>query len=308
MSHEITIERKPDNDNAFDATVIFAEVPVRKRTTTHGPNEHRIEGDTAFIALTDKYGDTIGEAAIDVDDLERILSFGRWKIVRRSHTNYVAAYITTPEGKRATPYMHRVITNAPDALVVDHQNHNGLDNRRSNLDVVPPGVNSARRKGANANSKSGVRSVCWDKAAGKWIVNIRANGVLWYLGCFDYLVTAEMISIEARRSLLPEARFPTDKKNTGDGTEYTQMEIAFQVADRLSESAIRNNREIPNRRRVDAVLLIQRVEILGGRFWRDARGDWKLDGPKAALDPLMDELRRAKAAIIEVLNSVNGAW
>ena len=44
-------------------------------------------------------------------------------------------------------------------LVVDHENHNGLDNRRDNLRVSQKHKNSSNRKGENKNSGTGIRNV-----------------------------------------------------------------------------------------------------------------------------------------------------
>lgn len=37
--------------------------------------------------------------------------------------------------------MHRLIIGAPDGMIVDHINHNRLDNRRQNLRIVTPSEN-----------------------------------------------------------------------------------------------------------------------------------------------------------------------
>ena len=72
-----------------------------------------------------------------------------------------------------TIYLSRYILNEPDGLV-DHKNHNGLDNRRSNLRVCTRTQN-------NWNSRkykkgiSGYKGVNWHKSNKKWVVRI-ANG------------------------------------------------------------------------------------------------------------------------------------
>ncbi len=47
--------------------------------------------------------------------------------------------------------MHRLILNAPDGVLVDHINGDGLDNRRSNLRLA-----SSSQNGANSERKNGV--------------------------------------------------------------------------------------------------------------------------------------------------------
>ena len=43
-------------------------------------------------------------------------------------------------------YLHRFVTEAPDYLHVDHKNHQTLDNRRENLEVVEAAENNKRRR------------------------------------------------------------------------------------------------------------------------------------------------------------------
>lgn len=55
--------------------------------------------------------------------------------------------------------LHRIITNAPDSLVVDHINRNHLDNRRENLRICTNSqnlMNSSKHK----DSSSGFKGVC----------------------------------------------------------------------------------------------------------------------------------------------------
>lgn len=50
---------------------------------------------------------------------------------------------------RTVTRIHRAILNAPDGTVVDHINHNGLDNRRKNLRIATYSQNSANRRMKN---------------------------------------------------------------------------------------------------------------------------------------------------------------
>lgn len=48
-------------------------------------------------------------------------------------------------------YLHRFIMEAPDSMHVDHINHQTLDCRRDNLEVVCHRTNLARRRSCNGN-------------------------------------------------------------------------------------------------------------------------------------------------------------
>lgn len=82
-----------------------------------------IKEDYAIIDLYDRIGNKIGETIIDIEDINKVKNIG-WHI--------------TPE-KRNTKYclnnkgilLHRLLMNAPEDKVVDHINHNGLDNRKA---------------------------------------------------------------------------------------------------------------------------------------------------------------------------------
>lgn len=76
--------------------------------------------------------------------------------------------------------MHRLIMNTPKGIEVDHINHNGLDNRKTNL-------RNCRR---NDNKKN---RVAWGKSKyvgvchldnNKFLAHIRINGRLKHLGIF----------------------------------------------------------------------------------------------------------------------------
>lgn len=65
--------------------------------------------------------------------------------------------------------------------VIDHINHDPLDNRRSNLRVVSSRQNCQNRKRKFSSKYPGVY---WDKAKKKWRAAIRINGKSKHLGNF----------------------------------------------------------------------------------------------------------------------------
>jgi hypothetical protein len=106
-------------------------------------------------------------ALVDDEDFE-ILSKQKWFC---SH-GYAMRKAPRVNGKQKNIYMHRVVVNAPDGMVVDHINGNKSDSQ-----------NLCNRGKTSANT-SGVKGVFWHKTAKKWQASICINGSLQYLGLF----------------------------------------------------------------------------------------------------------------------------
>jgi hypothetical protein len=104
-----------------------------------------------------------------------LLSKYRWSAVKRSGTFYATAWI---DG--AHQYMHRILTEAPRDMVVDHINWNGLDNRRENLRLV-----TTRQNLQNLRRKKSSRFPGVYRDRGKWIARVCIKGEKIRLGRFD---------------------------------------------------------------------------------------------------------------------------
>lgn len=120
-----------------------------------------------------KYTDQV--ALVDDSDFA-LISQHEW---RRDALGYAVARIG-----RALVSMHRLITGAESGQVVDHANHNTLDNRRSNLRVCTHAENMRNRKMAVTN-KCGVKGVYWCASRRKFRAEIKAHGKKHFLGDFN---------------------------------------------------------------------------------------------------------------------------
>ena len=75
--------------------------------------------------------------------------------------------------------LHSMIMGVEKNTIVDHINHNPLDNRKKNLRIASSSNNCTNRKGANSNNKTGVRNVhLINKYGGKqaYVVQLMKNG------------------------------------------------------------------------------------------------------------------------------------
>lgn len=105
-----------------------------------------------------------------------------------------------------TVYMHRDILGLPAWVrggpEGDHRNRDGLDNRRSNLRVLPFGGNT-RNRDSHRGASSRFRGVGWHKRRHKWVAYISISGRVRYLGIFtDEREAAETARL-ARLKALP---------------------------------------------------------------------------------------------------------
>lgn len=84
---------------------------------------------------------------IDIEDVEKVKNlFWNIRYDKRhpSCTVYVESRISSNR-KSKRVHLHRLITNCPDDMVVDHINGDGLDNRKSNLRICTQKINTINR-------------------------------------------------------------------------------------------------------------------------------------------------------------------
>lgn len=124
-------------------------------------------------------------AIIDTEDIERVEEF-QWHSIRTGSD----VYAKSSNGI----YMHRFILSAPNHLLVDHINFNGLDNRKVNLRLCTKRQNQAHCRKRITNT-SGYTGVYWDVSRNKWHSQIGVGGKVIALGRFENLGDA----IEARK-------------------------------------------------------------------------------------------------------------
>lgn len=110
------------------------------------------------------------EALIDDADYELVSGY-RWHCTPNGYAYAWSPYPTAI-------YMHRLIMNPPENMVVDHIDHDKSNNQRANLRIVTFSQNTHHRKNAS-------RGYTWEGARRKWKGAIMVNGKSVYLGRFD---------------------------------------------------------------------------------------------------------------------------
>jgi hypothetical protein len=129
-------------------------------------------------------------AIVDPEDYDRLARY-KWYAAKNNHTFYaVRSSWLKLEKKKIKIKMHRVIMNAPAGLIVDHINHNGLDNRKANLRLATPAQNA--RNSLRRRNRSGYKGVCYAKNRRKYRAVIWHNNKRIHLGYFNSKTAAAL--------------------------------------------------------------------------------------------------------------------
>ncbi len=124
---------------------------------------------------------------VDDEDYENLSKY-RWYL-----TGFYAFRLVTVGNRkigrsRRSTYMHRQIMNAKNGEVVDHINHDKLDNRKINLRIGNHSMNGANSR-INAHktirSTSIFKGVTFSSRRKKWIAKINVNQRTRYIGGYD---------------------------------------------------------------------------------------------------------------------------
>ena len=144
--------------------------------------------------ISKKYG--IFYTLIDLNDIDKIKNHC-WGI--HDVNNYLIIETKLKiNNKYSILKLHRLIMNCPDGMIVDHINHNTLDNRKENLRICTYKENSENRN-VQKNSKSGIRGIFWNKQISKWVAKIGHNYKHIIIGYFSNIEDAEKAVIKARK-------------------------------------------------------------------------------------------------------------
>ena len=123
-------------------------------------------------------------ALVDDEDYDLVMQY-RWNVHERPavepgcHPKGPYAVARIPE-RPFRLYMHKLITGWART---DHEDHDGLNNQRSNLRRVTNSQNLANQRPRSGLS-SQFKGVSWDKKSRRWFAYITVNGRMRSLGRF----------------------------------------------------------------------------------------------------------------------------
>lgn len=132
------------------------------------------------------------EILFDAEDFD-IISQSTWHI----HSHKSSEYATATSGKLRKKAAHRLLLGNPKNKQVDHENGNMLDNRKSNLRVATPKMNSHNNRKA--------KGYYWNKKANRWHAQIAVNGKNKHIGMFKIESEARAAYLAAKKIYHPTA-------------------------------------------------------------------------------------------------------
>lgn len=110
-------------------------------------------------------------AIVDDEDYERVSAFN-WHTARKSngHSDYAVSNVK----------MHRLIMDAPKGFMVDHINHDTLDNRKANLRLCTNAQNQQNTHSRGGSSR--YRGVSFIKRRQRWHGQFMYEGRSYFCG------------------------------------------------------------------------------------------------------------------------------
>lgn len=165
-------------------------------------NQFEIKADHVVIHINSKkHGPK--ECLVDVDDFNRVKGMV-WCL---SNTGYASTNIgNKSSGFHSTILLHRLITSFPCGLV-DHKNHNRLDNRKTNLRPCSMGENLMNTKARRTN-KLGVKGICFTD--NRYDVRVTVNKKSSRIG--RYKTLEEAVAAHEEASLRIQGEFSVFNK------------------------------------------------------------------------------------------------
>lgn len=153
------------------------------------PNHYEFYGETGRCYFNNRDGYFL----FDTEDYDKIKDY-RWY---KDQNGYCS-------NRHLGIYAHRIIMDCPNGMVVDHINHNTLDNRKANLRICTQQQNLFNNHQPVGESGHKGISICKRNTIRPYMASIKINGKAKYLGCFTTLEEAIKVREEAEEKYFGE--------------------------------------------------------------------------------------------------------
>jgi hypothetical protein len=145
-------------------------------------------------------------AIVDEEDYDELNKY-KWYATNQRGQFY-AGRTEKKNGRRWNTTMHRQIMNCPMDKVVDHKNHNGLDNRKANLRLATRQQNSWNIRKWRGKKSSQFKGVSFCKRDKRWEAYIILGKKHIFIGRFDDEETAARAYDKKAKELFGEFANP----------------------------------------------------------------------------------------------------
>ena len=166
-------------------------------------NTYAIVGDKVYIDLNQGL-----QTIIDIQDFNIVNEYsGTWYAQVSKVNYYVYIHVYDEINKRKRVALHRAIMQVNDSdVLVDHRNHQTLDNTRDNLRLCTNSENQMNSR-MQINRSSQYKGVSWQKQKNKWRAFIQFQKQSLYLGSFIDEIEAAKTYDDKAKELFGEYAF-----------------------------------------------------------------------------------------------------
>ena len=182
-------------------------------------NDYKINGETTTIYINSRrYG--IIETVIDTEDLPKVKQASSWHVnyQKKNDLWYVKGTIVI-DGNRKYVYLHRHVMGIDNPQhLIDHLDHNALNNRKDNLRIVNHSENAQNSRNLKPNT-SGVRGVYPKRDRNKWGAQITINNKVIHLGYFKTVKKAKRARKNAEKEHFHYKKSVDRLMNNVDGAQ-----------------------------------------------------------------------------------------
>ncbi|MGA2173235.1 MAG: HNH endonuclease [Sedimentisphaerales bacterium] len=137
-------------------------------------------------------------AILDKQDYYRLGNY-KWYVNGNGFKFYAFRNIILGPGKTRMLSMHRDVMGFPKGMLVDHRNHDTLDNRRENLRLATHSQNTCNKQDKRKGCSSQYRGVSFDRKRKYWNVQVVREGEMVYFGRYKDEVEAAKAYDEAAK-------------------------------------------------------------------------------------------------------------